>query len=220
MKIKLPKTNNLTEIRDWLIEHRHYSVDELARLSTLSKKKLMEWKIKADVIDVKTEPSLLKVWCNYKDYTASEASIRLGVTERSFKYYLKKHGIDKYDSGINEPVVPQEKKEIEYEQIPIPKTKEEFEKLLVGNGVRRLAKMMNVSLSRVRNLKKKFGAESPRDKYEVENKFNDKEWLLEHYVRQELSMSECARLAGVVPKTIKNWLVAHGITPRSYYGSI
>ncbi len=45
--------------------------------------------------------------------------------------------------------------------------------------------------------------------------YRDKDWLIEHYVRQDLSRRKCAEMAGCIPDTISYWLERHGIPRRT-----
>jgi len=45
--------------------------------------------------------------------------------------------------------------------------------------------------------------------------YQDRDWLIDHYVKQAMTMAELATLCGCTAATINQWLVKHGIETRS-----
>jgi len=211
-RISLPKKKDIKTVRTWLIENNNISTEDLARLFGLSINKIQEWKIKCDVINP-IDKKLFKIWVRYKHYSVSEACLILGITPRSYKYYLNKYGVNKYKNDSDQ-FCKQESKEIEYESIELPNTKAELEDLLENHGLRTIAKMASVSISRVRQQIRKFNINNNRDKFQSTNQFNNINWLKDKYVEKEWSLRKCANEAGVSPHTIRNWLIFHNLKPR------
>jgi len=205
-RVKLPKKQDYITLRTWLLEHRQYSTINLARLSGISVAKIQEWMVYCDVVNINDK--LFKVWVNYKNYSTSEACVVLGVSVLAFNRALKKHGVKKYKTRSEQPKV---------DPIQLPRNKEEFEELYKKYGVAKIAKMTGLSRAIIVKMKHKYGLTSPRTKFvgSGHSGCNDAKWLREHYINQKMSMKKCAQLANVAPNTIRNWLINHGIVPRS-----
>lgn len=45
--------------------------------------------------------------------------------------------------------------------------------------------------------------------------YQDRDWLVDHYVKNSMTMAELATLCGCTAATINQWLVKHGIETRS-----
>ena len=208
-RIPVPRKNDYDTIREWLLLNNHISTEEIARLSCLSINKIREWKVQCDVVDQRDE-GLFRVWLKYKSYSVAEACILLGISHRSFKYYLNKYKITKYKTHSRQFYrMPRR----ECPRVGLPKTREEMLDLMQSYGRRLLARMTGASTSRIYKLTKKYGIKVNRDNH---NDCNNKEWLIEHYFNKKMSLKQCAELAGVVPHTIRNWMIVHKMTPRSY----
>lgn len=205
-RIKLPKKRDYLALRKWLLEYKDKSTENLARLSGISIAKIREWMVYCDVISLK-DGDLLKIWVNYKSYSAAESCVILGVTRRAFKCALDKYEIDKYRV---KPRPPKPEPTIQ-----LPRTKDEYQELYNKHGKVKIAKMSGLSVTLVERIRYRLGVSSPRTKFiGGNNKHNTIEWLREYYVKQKMSMRKCAKLAGVAPNTIRNWLINHGMVPR------
>jgi len=206
-RIKLPKKKDYNTLRNWLLENKSFSVDELSRLSGITMSKIREWMVHCDVIDI-NDDKMLNIWVNYKHYSFAESCVILGVTAPAFNKALKRGGINKFSNkNINNNT---------NKTMSLPRNKEDFQKLFNKYGVAKIAKMCGLSRYVVVRMKRKYDLESPRqDKYKSKNTYyNNKKWLKEHYVDKKLSMNKCAKIAGVSSVTIRNWLISHGIVPR------
>lgn len=117
-------------------------------------------------------------------------------------------------------------------------TKEWFNKqyTIEGNGIPTIAKMIGKSVSLVAARLKKYGIQTRKhsDAVKSNNQFCNEEWLYTHYTTRDqyvewctknakqtspdggqgLSLAKCAKIAGVVPYTIYNWLVHFKIPMR------
>jgi len=45
--------------------------------------------------------------------------------------------------------------------------------------------------------------------------YQDKDWLIDYYVKQQMTMADIATLCDCTPATINQWLVRHNIATRS-----
>ena len=210
-RILLPKKRDIKTIRAWLTDNRDMSIEDLARLSGLSVGKIQEWKIKCDVIDPKDE-RLFKIWVKYKYYSVSEACVILGITPRSYKYYLNKYGVNKYKNHNNQ-FCKQKPRNIKYEPLEWPIDKVKLKKLLKKYGFKTIAKMANMSSGAVEYRARKFNIKS--NEIKPVNKFNNIEWLKDRYFKKKWNLQQCAEEANVASHTIRNWLLFHGLKPRS-----
>lgn len=211
-RIRLPRKLDYHTLRTWLLEYKHLSSAEIARLSGITVGKIREWMVYCDVINPKDE--VFKVWIKYKNYSASEACVILGISVPAFRKALKRHGIKKYRMKS----MPRKfKGEL---PIDLPRTKEGLEKLFQKYGTHKLAKLSGYSTVLIWRLRNKYDVVNcKRDKFLARpNECNDQEWLEEHYIKQKLSLRQCAKIAGVTPMTIRSWLISHKIVPRPRLG--
>lgn len=216
MKINPPEKNDRYTIRLWLLKHKSISTESLAIRSGLTIRKIMEWKLVCDVVDPQDQ-RLFTAWVYYKDYTIPEAAILLGITSRSFRYFLKKYNITKYNRSnkqFSDYRCQASKCEfIGKEPLKDPRT---FEQLYSKYGGRVLARMAGVSPTQILYCARKYGIQSPRTQWRgPPHPYKNKEWLMEMYVARGLSTIQCASMAGVCDRTIRNWLVYFGIKPRT-----
>lgn len=96
-------------------------------------------------------------------------------------------------------------------------TDKEIEQLkdYVSKGLsnKEIASKLNRSSKSVSVKKNRLGLKNEREYL----KFNDKEWLYQKYVVEELSTTDISELAGVQFSTIARWLQKYGIQARDFY---
>lgn len=213
-RINLPEKNDRETIRKWLLDHADLSTKSLSSLSGLSVEKLIKWKIKYDVVNIRDE-KLFRAWINYKDYTIAEASILLGINKMLFRRYVKKYNIKKYIIAPGKQIsktcrkYPKVDRSVLYDR-------ESLSKLCEKYGKRAISIMTGVNLTTVQKKIKMFKLnKSDRKSSEYANsKYNTREWLYEHYVRKGYSAIKCAKIVGCNDVTISNWLAKYKIRSR------
>jgi hypothetical protein len=86
-----------------------------------------------------------------------------------------------------------------------------------AQGIRVIARAIGRSYTATRRLLRRRGVISPSARAAVRSRHPccNRPWLLRHYVVGGLSLSRCARLAGVSAATMTGWLLAEGIRIRS-----
>lgn len=86
---------------------------------------------------------------------------------------------------------------------------------LLKYPIQRIAVAIGLSGKSVRNRIKKWGLRKPEIDYnKPKNPLCNKAWVYEHYVVQELTQAQCAKLAGICVQSFANWLNRFGIQVR------
>ncbi len=151
----------------------------------------------------------LRTWFNHYNHLALADLAACAGVQRSSLYRLRKK------IGL---VVPSEKRIHKIKSYPsldaLPedwREKEIFIKLYNTYGPKNLSEASGLSLRNIFHIRQKFLG----TKVHKPHKCDDYDWLMEHYVKQRLSHSKCAKIACVSTVTINQWLIKHGIHRRS-----
>ncbi|MBD3407285.1 MAG: MerR family transcriptional regulator [Candidatus Lokiarchaeota archaeon] len=210
-----PANASREAMREWLTYHKNMSSLQLARQSGLTIERIIQWRIQYDVIDIK-DKELFKAWLLYKDYTIGESAILLNVTQRTFRYYLKKYNIKKFEKSDEQFSDYRHKQVLKYVDLDrsVLRDKDMLAELYKHYGRVALAKMFGVSNTRMLVVLRKFGIMDPNRKWDPPNGCKNREWLYQKFVVEAKTLTECANEAGVCPHTIRNWLIKFGIRPR------
>lgn len=208
-----PRSNSRKGIREWLLRHSDISTESLATLSGLSVRKITEWKIKHDVIDIK-DRGLFTAWIKFKDYTTHEAALALGITLRSLRYHLNKYGITKYKKEMGQLSTYKLQRNYKKLDKSLLKNQDVLRKLYKWYGCRALSKIFGVSRQYISRHLKLYDIIDSNRKFRPHHDCNNKEWLMKNYVEMGKNLAQCAEEAGVNDETIAMWLIGHGIRPR------
>lgn len=218
MKINPPATKDRATMRKWLMQYRDLSSESLAIRAGISVGKVIEWRIKYDVVDIKDE-KLFKAWIDYKKYTIPELAILLNRTHKSVADYIKKYGITKYKRDDKPVSNYRSKSHVKEKSISTDefKDKERFAELYSQHGTRVLARMAGVSYPAVRYYVRKHGLKPRPPQWKgLPHPCKNREWLIDKYIKSHMKIRECAEEAGVCRETICNWLIQFGIKPRNW----
>jgi hypothetical protein len=92
-----------------------------------------------------------------------------------------------------------------------------LEKQYPSHGIRQIGHAIGRSYTATRRLLRRRGVIFPSAREAVRSRHPccNRPWLLRHYVVEGLSLSQCARLAGVSTATMTEWLLAEAIRVRS-----
>lgn len=213
--IRRPIKASREAMREWLLEYKHMSSLELSKESKLTLERIIQWRIQYDVVDIE-DKELFKAWLLYKDYTISEFSILLDVTQRTFRYYLKKYNIKKFEKSNEQFSNYRHKQVLKYVDLDrsVLRDKDMLAELYKHYGRDSLAKMFGVSKTRMQKVLRQFGIMDSNRKWDPPNGCKNREWLYQNFVVEAKTLLECANEAGVCQHTIRNWLIKFGIRPR------
>lgn len=165
--------------------------------------------------DVKDIESLKKFFEEHEGYTNMELALRYGVSARTILNWKYKCGIEtkKFKARQNykhKVFVPDE---IVDESVWNNHDWLYEHYVVKGFGVPKIAKITGTYNGKIQRSLKRYQIESAGFG-RCRNKCCNKEWLVEHYLKQKMPLAECAKLAGVNPYTIYNWLLKFDIYPR------
>jgi DNA-binding transcriptional regulator YiaG len=173
-----------------------------------------------------TREEIKEILEDNKYLTSSELAYMLEVAPCSIREWREKLGVEclvkvntsfmrKWNTGKEYPLIEDPKIWDNKEWFS-----EQYEEKELGRRV--IAKMINKTPLFVLTRLRKYEIQT-RDVKEASKSKNPcctREWLEEHYERQGLSQRKCAKLAGVNPQTIVNWLVKFGMSVRNHSQSL
>jgi hypothetical protein len=86
-----------------------------------------------------------------------------------------------------------------------------------AHSIRQIARAIGRSYTGTRRLLRRRGVVFPSAREAVRSRHPccNRTWLLRHYLVEGLSLSRCARLAGISAATLTEWLLAAGVRIRS-----
>lgn len=88
-----------------------------------------------------------------------------------------------------------------------------IEKYKQGYSIRTLARSLNKSTETIHRflMRRRIRTRSIKESTRVEHPCNNKKWLVEHHTNRQLTVTQCAELAGVDSRTLRKWLQNYGI---------
>jgi transposase-like protein len=161
-------------------------------------------RIKSDFSAANNTNKLTKFFTDYNFLTTSDLSQVLNLSARVIRSKKKKCGIVK---EVNAPVPV-------YIRTTVPlstdkwRTKEWWLKNYPKYGSRVIANAIGINISTVRWYIKKYHGKLVSNVEGTKSKHPccSEEWVVKHYVTENMSIAKCAVLAGVSRDTFKGWL--------------
>lgn len=169
-------------------------------------------------IDQSDEDALRSFFKEHYDYTTFELCRKYGISVSTLNRWKRKIGIpsSKNKAFKINPRKPQKIKPIKDQKIwdNGPWFVDMYVNKQIGAYI--IAKMINRSVVVVYNRLRRFNIQlrDHESSIKTKNKFYDKQWLWENYMRLSRSAEDVAKEAGVHSSTIKIWLSKLGIPVR------
>jgi transposase len=168
--------------------------------------------------DVKDIESLKKFFEEHEGYTNMELALRYRVTARTILNWKYKCGIEtkkfkprqehKHEVFVPDEVVDEsiwDNHDWLYEHYVVK-----------GLGTPKIARIAGTYDKKIQRRLRRYGIERVGFG-RCNNKCCNKEWLVKHYLKEKMTLMECAKLANVNIYTIYNWLLKFDIYPRGQH---
>jgi transposase len=179
-------------------------------------------------IDTKNPEELKQFFIDHKEYKPYEIALKYNIPVSTVRYWKKKYSPIKEEPSRHEKIF--QKRKFKKKKKTKPKydksicTKEWLEQKYVNEGLsmRQISSLVGVTATYIFMLIKSAGIQtrSQQEAQKSKNKYYNKEWLIEHYLVNNMTIEEISKIAKVNKYTISNWLVSFGIMPRDKQSSI
>jgi len=168
-------------------------------------------------IDPSNENSLIDFFSKFKHLSNTELGVVAGRSPSTIRRWKRMCGLSSGNKPISEPQFT--KKQIN-EVVPIDwDSKEWFSDQYINkkHGVLKIARILGRSRTLVLSRLDRYGIDtrSQKDSTKSSNGCKTFAWLSKYYIENKWSIEQCAKSAGVVNETIKEWLIEFGMETRT-----
>lgn len=187
----------------------------------MDEEELADFRTEFGGVGLRDKDQLRQWFLNYPELSIQEQSLIIGKCEkqtRNIKQNLGSNNICIVETNSGLLIsrrISNNKKQVQ--QAPSSNISEWVKDQYTNNNqsIRSLSRAVNRSRNYIRTILRSKST----NPVSTPGPVRSREWLLEHYINQRMSLRQCAKIAGVAHCTIRDWLTKFNIQSRDVYSS-